>query len=429
MNKILYHDFGIDDATHEQLQRLQNDKAYKDCTLAVMPDCHAGAGKGTPCGIVLKGSGALNPSLVGNDIGCGVMAVPVELENFMNLSSFYKRLDRIIQCNIPSGFAINKDSDLKYMNPNLEMECMKILDSKGFLCDKNVMTMRQSMGSLGGGNHFIELDYSKSSGWWLIIHTGSRGFGSLIASFWEDYAKRCGDEDVNHKLFLKDIKDILIKWMKENYDTRKHINDMLKHFNNISELVESEYVTPLISGCHAMEYLYDSEVCMRYAKANRMIIARTIIDNIGGDMTFDWRRKVIDSVHNYVDGDFSSWTIRKSAIDASEMKDVIIPLNMADGSIIGRGLGNKDWLNSAPHGAGRQMSRTDAKKILSVDCFRDDMHDVFSSSVNDSTLDEAPAAYKNSESIIKSIDNTTVMVVDRLGSRYNFKAGVHDEED
>lgn len=337
-----------------QIVEISEHPMFQDETIRIMPDVHSG--KGCVIGFTSTLPKNIIPNIVGVDINCGVHAVLLG-ERDIDLPA----LDTFINNHIPHGFAVNEKRLITF-NLLEQLTCYDALT--------DVDRMHRAIGSLGGGNHYIEISVDKSNKKWLTIHSGSRNLGKQVA----DYHQNIAISNNNHN-----NKDLCYLEGRQNDD-----------------------------------YLNDMEICMDYATENRLAIANRIIDFLGIDIS---QVESFTSVHNYV----SKSHIRKGAIAAYWGDPVIIPINMRDGSILGIGKGNADWNCSAPHGAGRLLSRAQAKKKLSMEDFEQTMQGIYTSSVVPSTLDEAPDAYKSIDEIVEAIKDT-VFVADILKPIYNFKS-------
>jgi RNA-splicing ligase RtcB len=354
----------IDETTEAQIKSFLDHPVFAKTHIAIMSDCHAGAG--AVIGFTARIKDYVIPNIVGVDINCGVLAISLGKVE-INL----KQLDEIIRKEVPSGMK-HRSSPLStsYTENDYLGEVKRVSQYIG--SDYNDVLCQ--IGTLGGGNHFIEVDESDDGKKWLLIHTGSRNFGLKVANYWQEKAKR-----LTSRMFV----------------------DVLKGL----EFLPIEY--------GGGDYLKDMRVAQEFARLNRMLIADVILKHMG--ISSDDR---IISVHNYIDKEMM---IRKGAISAQKGEQVVIPLNMRDGVIIGEGKGNNQWNNSAPHGAGRIMSRTQAKKEISLDSFKESMDGIYSTCLSNETLDEAPFAYKPSETIIEAIKDT-VEIKSILKPIYNFKA-------
>ena len=348
-----------------QVKVLCDNPIFKDEKIVCMPDIHPG--KVTPIGftatIDLLQNKIIMPNLIGNDIGCGILAVKLKETRFEP-----QKLDRVIRENIPSGLAHRKDNYLynKYIRDNFDTEYMKL---NCCISDKCI----KSFGTLGGGNHFIEIDKDPDDdSLWLIIHTGSRAFGTEINKYYLDLAHK------NNPVIPYEL-GVLVDQDAYNYHD-DHIN-----------------------ACY-------------FASANRVAIADIIIKEMKFHPLYN-----IESIHNDIKGG-DIFIIRKGATNADKGKTVIIPINSRDGIIIGKGKGNPDWNYSAPHGSGRIMNRTDTKNQHTLSEYKKSMNGIYSSSINAGTLDEAPFAYRSIDQILPLIQDT-VEVTKILKPVYNFKGG------
>ena len=381
-NAIIYSD-RYDDSAYKQILDLCNLKSFSGAQIRIMPDYHAG--KGCTVGFTALGVDYLIPNIIGVDIGCGVHAIKIDRKAAFSVQD----LDDFINDYIPAGFEVNETSDIYF--PFDTLRCYDHLHDKDRLSN--------SLGSLGGGNHFIEVDVDKEGNYWLIVHSGSRNLGKQVAEHYQKIAEKIqgGLKDV---IALK-IKNVLPKereaWLKQVKEEHK-LPKGLEHLN----------------GKFLEDYIHDMKIATIFAEKNRMEILSRIIRRFN---LFKHMMDNIISVHNY----YENGIIRKGAINADKGKQVIIPLNMRDGCLIGVGKGNPGWNYSAPHGAGRLYSRAEAKRELSMEDFREAMKDVYTTSVVESTLDESPAAYKPAQEIIEAVKDT-IDIVDIIKPVYNFKA-------
>lgn len=344
-----------------------------------MPDIHAGAG--CTIGTTYAIFDALNPNHVGVDQNCGMFVVKLA-EKDIN----YERLDAVIRAAIPLGFHVNPfETQFEPLN---RLKCKE---------EVNLVRARQSIGSLGGGNHFIEIDEASDNTHYLIIHTGSRNIGKQVADYYMELAG-----------FPREDKEKLIamNWLKSQgkYD---QIQSAIEKIN------KDRGTVPYIEGKNFDNYLHDIGITKQYADLNRETIAERILN----DMRLTGLEH-FHTVHNYIDLD--NMIMRKGAVSAQEGELLVIPMNMRDGVLLCRGKGNEDWNFSAPHGAGRIMSRGQAKRELDMEEFKESMSGVYTSSVSEATIDEAPMAYKPMEEIIKHI-GPTVDVLDILKPKFNIK--------
>ncbi len=384
----------VDSGVTGQLIALLNQKSIEGSKIRVMPDCHQG--KGCVIGTTMTIKNKVIPNLVGVDIGCGVICIKLA-EKRIELP----KIDSIIYKKIPSGFNI-RNKEYKYCND---------IDLSELKCAKSVDIDRayKSIGSLGGGNHYIEVDEDEEGKKYLVVHTGSRNLGKQIAEYYQEQAWRSLDR---HKLDGK-IKN-KIKELQEA-GRELEIDDAIKKLKSTVEMVPHE-----LAYCEGQlfdNYIHDMKIVQRYACLNRLAITDIIIKEM--KLHED---KVLDTIHNYIDTD--NMILRKGAVSAKKGEELIIPMNMRDGSLICIGKGNDDWNQSAPHGAGRLMSRSQARQSLTVSEFKKTMKEagIYSTSVGSSTLDESPMAYKPMEEIMNSIQDT-VEIVKTIKPIYNFKAG------
>jgi RNA-splicing ligase RtcB len=346
----------VDETTISQVKNLCNSVIAKNSKIRIMPDCHAGVG--CVIGTTMTIKDKIVPNLVGVDIGCGMYVV--RLRDF----KAPEILDEVIKNFIPSGKSVRS----KIYKRVEEIEIDRLKSKKELDIQRGYL----SIGTLGGGNHFIEV--AKGEGYYLIIHSGSRHLGKQVAEYYQNLAK--------------------------NICQKKGIK-----ITNGLEYLEGEEME---------NYLHDMKIMQNYAKINRESMAEIIIDKM--------KLEFLDSfhtIHNYIDIDNS--ILRKGAVSAKKGERILIPLNMKDGSLICIGKGNPNWNFSAPHGAGRIMSRNKAKEVITLEQFKETMRGVFSTTINKWTIDEAPQAYKSPDEIIKSIGET-VEIVERLTPVYNFKA-------
>jgi len=383
--KIFAQTFEYD--AYEQIKKLCNFEAYQDSKIRIMPDAHAG--KGCTVGTTMTISDKVTPNLVGVDIGCGMLTIPL-VEKKLD----FKKLDKAIHELVPSGFEVHKQS--KKLFPYEDLKCVEHVD---------VRRASLSIGTLGGGNHFIEIDKSEKDGTlYLVIHSGSRKLGTDVCKYYQDLAFSTANE-------MCKVKQYLIKRLKKE-KREKDIDTELKKLKKPS--VDKELAFLSDANDDLFYYLKDMSITQKYAELNRKTIAQTILDKLKlkGLNAFD-------TIHNYID--FDNMILRKGAVSAKKGELLLIPINMRDGSLICIGKGNEDWNYSAPHGAGRLMSRGKAKSELSLDEFTDSMKGIYTTSVGQETLDEAPQAYKTMDEIVRMIE-PTVDIIDTIKPVYNFKA-------
>lgn len=384
----------IEESALAQINELIAQPAFMDSKIRIMPDVHAG--KGCVIGFTAEVRDKVVPNLVGVDIGCGMLTVKMDDFDQMDLDA----LDKLIRSEIPSGREVSYGAD-----PFAE-ELINDLYCSPFL--KNKERLYRGLGTLGGGNHFIEIDVDENGTYYLIIHTGSRNLGKQVAEYYQDLAVKCNED----KIGFTAKKWELIAEYKAN-GRESEIQKALEELNSSSFKNRIPKHLAYLDGDLASNYLHDMEICQYYAEANRLKIAGAIL---GIDAVY---YDTFSTIHNYID--FNGNIIRKGAISAREGERVLIPLNMRDGCILGVGKGNPDWNYSAPHGAGRLMSRGEARKRVTLDEFKNTMDGIYTTCVNESTLDESPQAYKPAEEIIEAISET-VEIKQILKPIYNFKA-------
>lgn len=393
----------VDNETQSQLINLMNQPFVSDSKIRIMPDCHAGAG--CVIGTTMTIQNKICPSLVGVDIGCGVLAVKLK-EKDIDLSE----LDRIIHEHIPAGGCVHDNPRPSKTKIDVEdLACYK---------DASVRDMLAycSVGTLGGGNHFIELDKDSGGNLWLVIHTGSRHLGLEVANFyqnkaWEILTAKANNGDRKSKL------NAMIAQMKadgKQKDIQKAIETFHKNYHEILPSIPKDLA--YLEGKCFDAYLHDMAICQQYAHDNRAEIAATIIKQMS---LHELER--FETVHNYIDMD--NMILRKGAVSAQQGERLIIPMNMRDGSLICVGKGNPEWNYSAPHGAGRLMSRSQAKENISLFDFESTMKDIYTTCVNSSTIDESPMAYKPMKSIVNAVQDT-VEIINIIKPVYNFKASI-----
>lgn len=380
----------------DQVHTLLEQSAFKDSKVRIMPDVHAG--KGCVIGFTADLGDKVIPNIVGVDIGCGMKTVMLGKIN-IDLA----QVDEIIRKYVPNGRNVH-DRTVVNFDKLQELKCLENL--------KGIKRIERSVGSLGGGNHFIEIDIDEEDNKYLIIHTGSRNLGKQVA----DYYQNLAFELMQGKDKLVEEQEQIIKSYKEQ-GRSSEIQLAIKELNKTYQAKNINIPKELcyLEGKYRDMYLHDMKICQEYAILNRTTIANIILKKLFGLMLFEQ----FETIHNYID--LETNIVRKGAISAKRDEMLLIPINMRDGCILGNGKGNDDWNQSAPHGAGRIMSRTKAKEILNMEVYQDSMKDIYTTSVNKETLDEAPMAYKPIQEIIDNIQDT-VEIVKILKPIYNFKA-------
>ena len=405
--KIFTND--IEQEAINQIDELLEQEPFKNCKVRIMPDVHAG--KGCVIGFTADLGDKVIPNIVGVDIGCGMLCVELG-----KIDLDLARLDKIINENIPSGRNIREQKLMSFDKIN-DLYCLREL--------KETKKFNRAIGTLGGGNHFIEVDADEQDNKYLVIHTGSRNMGKQVADYYQNLAiELCSGKEEMYKR-----KDEIIKTYKEQ-GKKSEIQKALKELKEEYKHNKPELPNELcyLTGKYREMYLHDMKICQEYASTNRFYIAREIVKNYFNFSKYTLlfnsyddliNRSSFETIHNYIS--FEDKIGRKGAIRANKEERVIIPINMRDGSIIAVGKGNKDWNNSAPHGAGRIMSRMKAKEMFSLEEFKESMKDIYSTSVVEETIDEAPFAYKPMQEIIDNIKDT-VEIEKIIKPIYNFKA-------
>lgn len=377
-----------DDVTISQIITLLNQEFTKGSVIRIMPDTHAGAG--STIGTTMTIRDKVVPYMVGVDIGCGMETVILK-DKHVEL----QKLDKAIHNKIPAGFSIRKTAHKMALETDIHnLHCVKHV---------NLDRAYNSIGTLGGGNHFIEMNKDDDGTLYLVIHSGSRHLGKQIADFYQnaavDYHKNNSDA----------AKELIARFREQGKE--KQIQKELKklpvpQINKTLSWIDADLLD---------NYLHDMEIAQEFANINRKCIAKEIIKEMGFKIEHSFT-----TIHNYID--IENKILRKGAISAKSGEQVLIPINMRDGSLLCTGKGNYDWNCSAPHGAGRLMSRKVAKESFTLTQYKEAMEGIYSSTVNKNTLDEAPFAYKPMEEILQNISET-VTVNKILKPIYNFKAG------
>jgi tRNA-splicing ligase RtcB (3'-phosphate/5'-hydroxy nucleic acid ligase) len=378
----------VEEKAAGQILELCNQAFVKDSRIRIMPDTHAGAG--CTIGTTMTIKEKIVPNLVGVDIGCGMFVSMLE-----NTKIIFDRLDKTIRSYVPSGFNVRE-------TPH---EYKAYVDLNDLRCKEHVDLKRAalSIGTLGGGNHFIEMNADEDGNLYLVVHSGSRHLGKQIAEYYQDRAT---------KEMTRKSNDSIIAELKSKGRAGEIQGEIEK------EKAKSNTALSFVEGHSFDDYIHDMRIAQKFAEYNRKAIAEVIIR----EMRFTVRES-FTTIHNYIDPD--EMILRKGAISAKKGEVVIIPINMRDGSIIATGKGNDDWNHSAPHGAGRLMSRRQAKRSLSLEEFRKSMDGIYTTSLSMDTLDEAPFAYKPMEEIIANVQDT-VEINKIIRPIYNFKASDED---
>lgn len=382
-----------------QIYTLIKQPAFADCKVRIMPDVHAGAG--CVIGFTADLGDKVIPFIVGVDIGCGMYTVELG-----KIDIDLSKLDDVIRKYVPNGRNVHETEDTFSENIINQLYCKNEL--------RNVDWLKRSGGTLGGGNHFIEVDIDNDGNKYLVIHSGSRNIGKQVA---EIYQQMAIDDLSGGNRITDEIQNLIEDYKRtgRHKDIQRGIAELKRKFNpdklNIPK--ELSYLT----GEHREMYLHDMKLCQEFARLNR----KAMVEIICYYMSFNLNKETprFETIHNYIEHDTN--IVRKGAISAKAGEKVLIPMNMRDGCIIGIGKGNEDWNYSAPHGAGRIMSRSKAKETVSLEEFEQSMQGIYTTSVNRSTIDESPMAYKPIEEIVANIQDT-VEIVKIIKPIYNFKS-------
>lgn len=407
----------VDEEAVEQIMGLVSIPVFQDCKIRIMPDVHRGAG----CVIGFTGNlgEKVIPNIVGMDIGCGLLVQPFENRAVID----FHALNEYILRHIPSGMNYRDKTYIplseKYISEFdtareivMNMRCLSDLKYKNRLFN--------SIGSLGGGNHFIEVDGDENGKNYLVVHTGSRNLGKQVAEIYQEKAIHRFD---GYDEMIKE-RNRVIEEYRNNGQTKliqKKLDELMKAYKS----AEPEIPRGLsyIEGSQRDDYLHDMRLCQQWAKINRRLIVDLLLEhlrdqNVVEGLPEDYKPAAFESVHNYIADDD---IIRKGAISAGLGEQCIIPLNMRDGSLLCEGKGNADWNFSAPHGAGRIMSRRQAFRTLDLEDFRQSMQWIYSETVTAQTMDEAPMVYKPKDEIIANIQDT-VTIKKIIKPVFNYKA-------
>ena len=385
----------VDSASIAQVQELCNQEFAAQSRIRLMPDIHAG--KGCTIGTTMTIADKVVPNLVGVDIGCGMETVRIR-ESRLEL----EKLDKLIYSRIPSGFSIREKAH-RYLDK---------IDLSQLYCAGHVDLLRaeKSIGTLGGGNHFIEVDKDDEGNLYIVVHSGSRHLGVEVASYYQDQGYRVLNrtDEASVKAFVEQLKA---------QGREKEISKELKKLKNTKRTSVPRELA-YVQGALFEQYIHDMKLVQQFAMLNR----QAMMDEILKGMKLHVEEQ-FTTIHNYIDTDHM--ILRKGAVSAQVGEKLLIPINMRDGSLICVGKGNADWNFSAPHGAGRLMSRAQAKQSFTVSEFKKQMAQIYTTSVNKTTLDECPMAYKGMDAILDNI-GPTAEVVKIIRPIYNFKAGEED---
>ncbi len=382
----------IDQSSIAQIIELCNQSITENSQIRIMPDVHAG--KGCTIGTTMTVTDKAIPNLVGVDIGCGMETVKLKEKHIEP-----QKLDKLIYKVIPSGFSIRKKRHRYIEKINLaELYCSEHV---------NIDRAELSMGTLGGGNHFIEADKGSDGSIYIVIHSGSRHLGVETAKYYQEQAYN----NLNRSS-QADVAELIARLKAEGKN--KQIESEIKKLKNTKTTDIPKHLA-YTEGRLFEQYIHDMKIVQEFARLNRLAMMDEIIKGMGLHVV-----EQFTTIHNYIDTE--SMILRKGAVSAKEGERLLIPINMRDGSLICIGKGNPDWNYSAPHGAGRLMSRSQAKQSFTVSEYKKQMKGIYTTSVNSGTLDECPMAYKSVDDIIDNITETAE-IVDVIKPIYNFKAG------
>ena len=390
-NAALCFTDALDELAEAQIRAVCDQEAFRGCKIRIMPDVHAGMG--CTIGTTMTIRDKVVPGMVGVDIGCGMETVRLR-----ERSIDFSRLDALIRSRIPCGREVrSQPHEPGIMDSLRQLRCAEHV---------NLGRAMLSIGTLGGGNHFIEVDADDEGALYLVIHSGSRHLGHEVADYYQDQGRRALWGGANHQIQAA-IAELKASGRQQEIQAtirqlrREHNTDIPKDLAYVkSGLFE--------------DYIHDMKIIQSFAMENRKAMAEIILS--GMDLTPE---EQFTTIHNYIDTE--NMILRKGAVSAQKGEKLLIPINMRDGSLICMGRGNPDWNCSAPHGAGRIMSRREAARSLSLEQYRSEMSGVYTTCVSQETIDEAPMAYKDMEQIIRHI-GPTAEILKRIRPAYNFKA-------
>ena len=383
----------LEDGAHEQIQAVCDTEAFASSKIRIMPDVHAG--KGCTIGTTMTITDKIVPAMVGVDIGCGMYTVYLG-----KIDIDFEKLDEAAHY-IPCGRNVWEGRNERFDLTSLR--CYRNL--------RDTKRLERSLGTLGGGNHFIEVDVDEDGGKYLVIHSGSRNLGTQVADFYQQLAV---DLNIGKEEYFKQREEIILTYKEEG--RRAEIQAALKMLDKDFKAKNPTLPHDLcyLYGSFMDDYLHDVDICQKFAERNRAKMAEIILERCG------WTAiETFQTIHNYID--INEMILRKGSVSAKLGEKLLIPINMRDGSLICIGKGNEDWNFSAPHGAGRLMSRTAAFERLTMEEYEKEMDGIYSTCVLPDTLDESPMAYKSMDEIIENI-GPTADIVRRIKPIYNFKA-------
>ena len=384
----------LEGVAREQIMTVCDMEAFSASKIRIMPDVHAGMG--CTIGTTMTVTDKIVPAMVGVDIGCGMYTVYLG-----KIDVDFERMDAAAHA-IPSGKQVWKERRERF--DLTALRCYRAL--------KDTKRLERSLGTLGGGNHFIEVDTDEQGGKYLVIHSGSRNLGTQVAEYYQGIAV---DLNLGKEEYFKQREEIIRTYKEQG--RRTEIQSTIKALERAFEAKEPTLPRALcyLYGDFMEDYLHDVDICQRFAERNRERMAELILSHCGWEAIENF-----GTIHNYVD--VGERILRKGAVSAKAGEKLLIPINMRDGSLICIGKGNEDWNRSAPHGAGRLMSRSAAFERLTMEEYEREMQGIYSTCVSPNSLDESPMAYKSLEEIIANIE-PTADVLCRIKPIYNFKAG------
>lgn len=383
----------LDPIACSQIETVCNEEAFANSKIRIMPDVHAG--KGCTIGTTMTIVDKVVPNMVGVDIGCGMYTV-----NLGKIDIEFEKFDEAAHI-IPCGRNVWEGRQERFDLTRLR--CYRSL--------KDTKRLERSLGTLGGGNHFIEIDVDGEGNKYLIIHSGSRNLGTQVAEYYQGIAV---DLNLGKEEYFKKREEIIRTYKEQG--RRSEIQSTLKQMEKEWKKKEPSMPRELccLYGTYMEDYLHDINICQQFAKRNREIMAEILLEKTGLSAI-----GAFHTVHNYIDVD--EMILRKGAVSAKEGEPLLIPINMRDGSLICIGKGNVEWNYSAPHGAGRLMSRSAAFERLTMEEYEKQMEGIYTTCVNTETLDESPMAYKNMDEIVANIEPTAEIIA-HIKPIYNFKA-------
>ena len=381
----------LDPIAEGQIQSVCDQPEFADSKIRIMPDVHAG--KGCTIGTTMTITDKIVPGMVGVDIGCGMEAVKI-LEKDID----FDKLDQVIRAKIPCGRAIRQTPHPLATQIDLnELRCA---------FDVKMERSLRSIGTLGGGNHFIEVDKDEQGNVYIVVHSGSRHLGNEVALFYQTQGRKAMWGGAKHQI------QQVIKELKEQ-GRFEEIQDTIEALEKEQEISIPKSLA-YVQGQLFEDYIHDMKIVQHFATLNRKAMMDEIIQGMGLTVVDQFT-----TIHNYIDTD--TMILRKGSVSAKKGEKLLIPINMRDGSLVCIGKGNEDWNCSAPHGAGRLMSRSSAQERLSLEEYKKEMEGIYSTCVNTSTLDESPMAYKPMAEIVSQIE-PTVEIISQIVPLYNFKA-------